>query len=486
MNLFKTEQFFLESITKLQQIIEFIGMQSSELEAHKVEEHILAKLLSIGKSLLSGYFTGVSQNDVGDKVVNSDKVELKRHEKRTRKYFSIFGKIDIERQIYWLKGEQSVIPLDNHCNLPEQVYSYYLQDIINDFSVDVTFEKTQEKLKKLFNINIGDRQIEELPSTTDNYCASYFEQKEVPKKENEGELQVMEFDGKGIPLIKKDTAKIKSRKGKGEKNQKKKEALIGTSYTVDKRIRSAEEIAKNLIYPEANFNQNKKKEQIKAQNIIRFGSLKMPKSNVVQLIQKDANKRNPDNKKDVIVLLDGSLYQEKIVRDSLNEIPKYTVILDIIHVIEYLYDVAHAIYSENGKEIKDYVYSLLLKILQGKVGRVIGGLKQIITKRDLSQNKIKTLEKVVKYLENHKLNMQYDKYIEKGYPIATGIVESTCKQIVIGRMEGSGMKWSLDRAESMLHMRSISKSEQWEDFNKYKIENERKRVHKPFIIKRVA
>ena len=178
MNLYEREAHFLESNTKLQQIIEYVSSQSGKIEAHKMEEHILCELLSIGKSLLSGYFANVSQNNVGESILNSAGIELKRHEKRKRKYFSIFGKMDINRQIYWAKGQQSVSPLDIHCNLPEQVYSYYLQDVINDFSVDVTFEKTQSKLKKLFNINIGERQIEELPSTTDNYCTSYFEQKE--------------------------------------------------------------------------------------------------------------------------------------------------------------------------------------------------------------------------------------------------------------------------------------------------------------------
>ena len=69
--------------------------------------------------------------------------------------------------------------MDEHCNLPEQMYSYYLQDIINDFSVDITFEKTQEKLRKLYKIDLGERQIEELPSIVDDYFVSFFENKKA-------------------------------------------------------------------------------------------------------------------------------------------------------------------------------------------------------------------------------------------------------------------------------------------------------------------
>jgi len=208
----------------------------------------------------------------------------------------------------------------------------------------------------------------------------------------------MEFDGKGIPIIKKDAADIVARQGKGEKRQKKKEALIGTSSTINKRIRSAEQIARNQIYPEQKLKIIDDKKEVKAQNIICFGSLKMPKSEVVQTIEQEAIKRNPEFKKEVVVLIDRSPYQEKIVHNSITKIQQYTVILDIIHVIQYLYEASHAIYSENGKEVKEYVYKLLISILQGNARRVIGGLKQTITKQNLSANKVKTLEKVIGYL----------------------------------------------------------------------------------------
>ena len=58
------------------------------------------------------------------------------------------------------------------------------------------------------------------------------------------------FDGKGVPVIKKEAAKIKARLGKGEKRQKKKEAMVGVDYTIDRNVRNPEEVAENLVYPE--------------------------------------------------------------------------------------------------------------------------------------------------------------------------------------------------------------------------------------------
>ena len=110
-------------------------------------------------------------------------------------------------------------------------------------------------------------------------CESYnkfYDQKETPSTESEGEIQVMQFDGKGVPMIKKEAALLKSRQGKGEKKQKKKEAMVGVSYTIDKKERTPEEVAENLIYPEK-IREKKDEGEVekapKAKNIRRLASL---------------------------------------------------------------------------------------------------------------------------------------------------------------------------------------------------------------------
>ena len=78
----------------------------------------------------------------------------------------------------------------------------------------------------------------------------FYARKALPSTEQEGAIQVLQFDGKGVPMIKREAMKLKARAGKREKRQKKKEAMVGVSYTVDRHERRAEEVAENLIYPE--------------------------------------------------------------------------------------------------------------------------------------------------------------------------------------------------------------------------------------------
>ena len=178
-----------------------------------------------------------------------------------------------------------------------------------------------------------------------------------------------------------------------------------------------------------------------------------------------------------MVLIDGSLYLWKLVIAHFSKVKDYTVILDIIHVLEYIYLAAHSLHKENTKESKDYAYNMLLRILKGQVRMVIGGLKRNLKRKGLSKSKKEAIEKVIRYFTNHQEIMQYDIYLNLGYPIGTGIVESTCKLLINDRMEGSGMRWSINGAEAMLKMRSIEKSNDTTLYNHFFREQEHERLY---------
>ena len=135
-----------------------------------------------------------------------------------------------------------------------------------------------------------------------------------------------------------------------------------------------------------------------------------------------------------------------------------TCVLDIMHVVGYLWSAANALCGEGAKAGKRWVQAKLTEMLQGRVGYVIGGLRQILTKRMLRQSVRETLKKVITFLHNHRRWMTYDQYLAMGLPVGTGVVESACGSVVKHRMEGEGKRWSLAGAEAMLALRSLKKS----------------------------
>ena len=73
--------------------------------------------------------------------------------------------------------------------------------------------------------------------------------------------------------------------------------------------------------------------------------------------------------------------------------------------------------------------------------------------------------------------MAYDKYLEKGLPIATGLIESECNTLIKIRMEGAGMFWSIDGAEAMLKLRGVFLDDLWEEFWSFRIKSERHKLY---------
>jgi len=53
----------------------------------------------------------------------------------------------------------------------------------------------------------------------------------------------------------------------------------------------------------------------------------------------------------------------------------------------------------------------------------------------------------------HRDHIQYDKFKEMGFPIGSGLVESTCKWLIQQRFKGGGMRWSEDGFNHLLHLR---------------------------------
>jgi hypothetical protein len=73
--------------------------------------------------------------------------------------------------------------------------------------------------------------------------------------------------------------------------------------------------------------------------------------------------------------------------------------------------------------------------------------------------------------------MAYHAYLAAGYPIASGVIEGACRHVVKDRMERSGMRWVLPGAHAMLGLRCIHLSGLWEEFMRFHIDRDRRRLY---------
>jgi hypothetical protein len=184
--------------------------------------------------------------------------------------------------------------------------------------------------------------------------------------------------------------------------------------------------------------------------------------------------RNLDGQKPVVCLMDGERGLWEAQRQWL---PAETVgILDLYHVLEYLWTAAYCFHPEGSRQAETFVTDRLRMLLEGKVGYLIGGLRRKAC--SLRGSKRQKLDGVIRYLENNRQQMKYDEYLAAGYPIGSGVAEGACRHVVKDRLEEPGMRWTVNGAQAMLHLRTIYLNGDWESFVEYRIESEQNSLYR--------
>jgi hypothetical protein len=468
----------------LQALLTFVRENAGQLAAHEAEQGIFKRLLPIGLAAMKLYFAQRGPGDVGPAVTRADGVLLPREQKlRGRDYFSIFGKFKVARTCYRAPAEPGIFPLDAQVNLPERCYSYFLQEWMTVFEVEHPFKESAGFFAQLFDLAVAESVLMEVAQEAPQDYQDFYVQRPLSPEDTVGALLVVSFDGKGVPMIKEEAAKLKAKLGTGEKRQKKKEALVGVSYTVDPKPRSAEALAELLVDPDAarvrRQRQGEQDESPRAQQVRRVASLVRTKQAVMELIKADAERRDPQHCKPLVVLLDGALGLWSLATKLFKEWKRVTFVLDIMHVVGYLWGAANALFGEASQTGKHWVQQKLTEILRGRVGYVIGGLRQSLTKQQLRKSVREALAKVITFFHNHRRWMRYDIYLAAGLPVGTGVVESACGSVVKHRMEGEGKRWSLEGAEAILTLRSLKKSHNNDlrDYWRFRAGQERVRLY---------
>jgi len=183
---------------------------------------------------------------------------------------------------------------------------------------------------------------------------------------------------------------------------------------------------------------------------------------------------NPDRTMPVVCVMDG---ERALWRTLATYLTGVVCILDVFHMLERLWQAAHCFCPEGSDEAQAFVTQRLKRVLEGDVGRVIGGLRQMATKQNLRGSKLKQLNQAIGYLHNNRRFMRYDQYLAAGYPIGSGVAEGACRHLVKDRMERTGMRWVVPSAQAMLDLRAVHASDQWAEFQQYRIDAESRRLY---------
>ena len=119
----------------------------------------------------------------------------------------------------------------------------------------------------------------------------------------------------------------------------------------------------------------------------------------------------------------------------------------------------------------------ILEVLRGKAGLVAGGMRRSATLRNLPVTTRKPVDTCARYLTTYSPYLRYNRYLAKGMPIATGVIEGACRHLVKDRMEVTGARWGLTSAEAVLRLRALRSSRDFDEYWFFHETREYVRIH---------
>ena len=136
-------------------------------------------------------------------------------------------------------------------------------------------------------------------------------------------------------------------------------------------------------------------------------------------------------------------------------------IVDYYHACDHLKRGCDAAWGESTPESKQYFDRLKNKLKETDDGAHLIMRVLRFQARTAKGNRRKRLEAELTYFRNQQPRMHYPDYIRQNLPIASGVMEASCKTLVTQRMKRSGMTWAEDGGQAILTLRSLIQSKRW-------------------------
>lgn len=454
------------------------------LPADQAERLIWQHVLGLGRLALGQFFALQGSGDQGPTVTLPDGLSAQRlPQLHSRRYLSIFGPFTLQRTAYGSREGQKLafVPLDNRLQLPESDFSYVLQDWDQALCVEQAFGQARSTVARILGLKQAVDSLEHLNVQMAQRVGDFRLDRPRPEAATEGAILVTSADGKGIVMRRaaEDPAPAAHR-SKGDKASQKRMATVGTAYTVDRYVRSPEEVVAALFRdgPEPTQRPQPMHKRVWASlpQPDRAGQEQTSQAVVYGWLLNEIAERNRGLVKEMVHLCDG---QEALWEARRRHLPaaNSTDILDLLHVTPRLWQAAHLFHREGSVAAERFARERILRVLQGQVAAVVRGLRALGRKHGLSGAKKKTLTQLCAYLRKNRGRMRYDEYLSKGYPIASGVIEGACRHLVKDRMERAGMHWTAAGAQAMLDVRSIYVNGDWEEYQAYRMRRETNRLY---------
>jgi hypothetical protein len=417
-------------------------------------------------------------------VADADGVLRSRVETdRERGLAAVFGEVRVRRMAYRQPGHADLHPADAALNLPVEKYSHGLRRLAAIESTRGSYADTVDAIERATGQRLGNRQVEQLAGrAVVDFDAFYADRCIQPSLA--GAALMLSFDGKGVVMrpdgLRPATAKaartarrkLATRLSKGEKRNRKRMAEVAAVYDAVPEPRTPSDI---LADPGSD---RPRAAGPKAANKWLTASVVADAADVIAAGFAEADRRDPSHERTWVALVDGNAHQIDRIRAEADarDVP-VTIVVDFVHVIEYVWKAAWCFYQEGDPAAETWVREQGLRILAGRSHDTAAAIRRKATYHGLDPCGRAAADTCADYLTRLRSYLDYATALEQGWPIATGVIEGACRHLVKDRMDITGARWGLDGAEAILKLRALRSNGDFDAYWTFHLAQEHQRIH---------
>ena len=477
---------FNASRVRFEQVCSFMGGQEASGLTHgELETRLTVDVREVVRQLYQDHLDlrAVREERLG-KVTDAGGVGRGSVEAgHVRPLLTIFGEVGVTRLAYRRGGKDNLYPADAALNLPTELHSHGLRQFSAIESARASFEEASGAVRRATGVSLGKRQVEQLAARAAvDFEAFYEHPSRTPLPVTNGDVLVLSADGKGIVMrpealraatanaAGKATTKLKTRLSKGEKRNRKRMAEVGAVYDATPTARVPGDIIGR--------NDAERTPAPKATNKWLTASVVHDTATVISQVFDEADRRDPTHQRTWIALLDGNNHQiERINAEAQARHVQVTIVVDFIHVLEYLWSSAWSFFTEGDPAAEGWVANKALAVLNGQASTVAAAIRRKATCLRLDPRARDNADRCANYLLAKRDYLNYPQALNQGWPIATGVIEGACRHLVKDRLDLTGARWGLHGAEAILKLRALRTNGDFDEYWNFHLNKEQHRIH---------
>ena len=472
---------------------ELAGPAAAVLTASELEELLDERGRAVLKQLLQDHYdlrkVREEQQAREDRapVTGTDGITRTRLETgHGRALATLFGTVTVSRCAWRKPGAGNWCPADAALSLPAGRHSHSLAKLAAIEAARGSFAAAHAAIARRCGPVMGKRQAEESVVHAAADIPAFYAAR-IPEPCTTSALVVLSADCKGIVMrpgaLRAATAKAAARLGKmrtrlsaGEKPNRKRMAALVSVYDAEPAKRRPHDV---IAPPGGRSGTRPLRPGPKALAKWLAGSVRKDPAEVIAAAFDEAGARDPGHRRTWVVLAGGAEHQLSLIRaEAARRDVTVHVIIDIIHVLEYLWAAAWSFHAAGDRAAEDWVAVKALAVLAGDSTRAAAEITAEADAAGLKGNRRTGADACVRYLGNKHECLRYDQALAAGWPIATGVIEGACRHLIADRLDiVGGARWGLDGAEAVLTLRAVISNGDFEEYWRFHLEREHQRLY---------